>query len=158
MIKSLKTGFSFGLTSGVITTLGLLVGLAASTDSKLAVIGGILTIAIADALSDSLGMHVSQEYQQNKNTKYLWESAFSTFVTKLLTALTFIIPVLYLGLFQAVVVSVVWGLSLLGILSYSIAKEQKEKPIQVVAEHISVGVVVIVSTALLGKFISQYFK
>ena len=54
MKQSLKTGFSFGLTSGVITTLGLMVGLNAGTHSRLAVIGGIVTIAVADALSDAL--------------------------------------------------------------------------------------------------------
>ena len=47
MKRSVKAGFSFGLTSGVITTLGLMVGLHSSTHSKLVVIGGILTIAIA---------------------------------------------------------------------------------------------------------------
>ena len=48
MNHSLRVGFSFGLTSGLITTLGLMVGLSSGTHSKLVVIGGILTIAIAD--------------------------------------------------------------------------------------------------------------
>jgi len=47
---SVETGLSFGLTSGIITTLGLMVGLHSGTHSRLVVIGGILTIAIADAL------------------------------------------------------------------------------------------------------------
>ena len=54
MKHSLKVGFSFGLTSGIITTLGLMVGLHSGTNSKIAVIGGVLTIAIADAFSDAL--------------------------------------------------------------------------------------------------------
>ncbi len=56
MKESLNTGISFGLTSGVITTLGLIVGLHSGTHSKLAIIGGIITIAIADAFSDALGI------------------------------------------------------------------------------------------------------
>jgi hypothetical protein len=40
MNDSIKKGFGFGLTSGVITTLGLIVGLHSSTNSTLAVIGG----------------------------------------------------------------------------------------------------------------------
>ena len=44
------TGLSFGTTSGVITTLGLIVGLHSGTHSALAVIGGIITIAIAPAV------------------------------------------------------------------------------------------------------------
>ena len=58
---SIKKGLGFGLTSGIITTLGLIIGLSAGTHSKIAVIGGILTIAFADALSDSLGIHISEE-------------------------------------------------------------------------------------------------
>lgn len=53
MRLSIRKGFSFGLTSGVITTLGLIVGLHSSTHSDLSVIGGILSIAIADAMSDA---------------------------------------------------------------------------------------------------------
>jgi len=37
---SIKVGFSFGITSAVITTLGLIVGLNSSTHSTLAVMGG----------------------------------------------------------------------------------------------------------------------
>lgn len=59
MRTSWKTGISFGLTSGVITTLGLMAGLYSGTHSRAIVIGGILTIAIADAMSDALGIHVS---------------------------------------------------------------------------------------------------
>jgi len=53
MKASFKTGLSFGLTSGVITTLRLMVGLHSGTRSRTVVIGGILTIAIADAMSDA---------------------------------------------------------------------------------------------------------
>jgi hypothetical protein len=60
MRESLKSGFSFGITSGIITTLGLIVGLNAGTHSTLAVLGGILSIAVADGLSESTAMHVSK--------------------------------------------------------------------------------------------------
>lgn len=61
MKRSIKKGLGFGLTSGVITTLGMMVGLNASTKSELAVIGGIIAIAIADAFSDAAGIHVAEE-------------------------------------------------------------------------------------------------
>ena len=63
MNHSVKTGFSFGFTSAIITTLGLMVGLNAGTHSRLVVLGGILTIAIADAFSDAL------EYTFPKNQR-----------------------------------------------------------------------------------------
>ena len=93
MKKSYKTGISFGLVSGVLTTLGLLIGLAVSTQSKAAVIGGILTIAIADALSDSFGVHLSQESSGENTQKQVWEATFATFLSKFLFALTFLIPI-----------------------------------------------------------------
>jgi len=68
MKHSVKVGFSFGITSAVITTLGLMVGLYSSTNSRLVVVGGILMIAIADAFSDSLGIHISEE-SEGRHTK-----------------------------------------------------------------------------------------
>jgi VIT1/CCC1 family predicted Fe2+/Mn2+ transporter len=82
MKHSLKTGFSFGLTSGIITTLGLMVGLHSGTHSKLVVVGGILTIAIADAFSDALGIHISEESENKHTKKEIWESTISTFLSK----------------------------------------------------------------------------
>ena len=69
MKHSIKTGFSFGLTSGIITTLGLMVGLQSGTHSQLAVIGGILTIAVADAFSDALGIHIAEESENKHSSK-----------------------------------------------------------------------------------------
>jgi len=59
--NSVKSGFGFGLASGIITTLGLIVGLNAGNSSKAIIISGVLTIAIADAFSDALGVHIAEE-------------------------------------------------------------------------------------------------
>jgi hypothetical protein len=56
---AVRTGIYFGLPPGVITTLGLIVWLHAGTQSTVTVIGGVLTIAVADACSDALGIHIS---------------------------------------------------------------------------------------------------
>lgn len=157
MKHSLKTGLSFGLTSGIITTLGLMVGLHSGTHSKLAVIGGILTIAIADAFSDALGIHVSEESENKHTTREIWESTLCTFAAKFVFALTFLVPVLVLPLSTALAVSVVWGLSLLALFSFFIAKEQGEKPWKPIAEHLLIAVVVIAITHLVGEWISSIF-
>lgn len=157
MKHSIKVGFSFGLTSGIITTLGLIVGLHSSTHSKLVVTGGILIIAIADALSDAMGIHLSEESEDRHSTKEIWESTASAFVTKFVFALTFIIPILLLQLSTAIIVSVVWGLSLLGIFSFWIARQQKARPWKVIAEHLLIALVVIVITHYIGGWISSTF-
>jgi len=158
MKHSLKTGFSFGVTSGIITTLGLMVGLHSGTHSKLVVIGGVLTIAIADAFSDALGIHISEESENKHTAKEIWESTISTFFSKFVFALTFIIPVLWLKLSTAIVISVIWGLSMLCILSFSMAKEQKIKPWKVVSEHLIIALIVIIITHYVGDWISFMFS
>lgn len=157
MKHSLKTGFTFGLTSGIITTLGLMVGLHSSTHSKNAVIGGILTIAIADAFSDALGIHISEEAENRHTAKEIWESTASTFFSKFVIASTFIVPVLLLELSSAIMVSVIWGLFMLGIVSFRVAAKQKTKTWKVVAEHIIIALVVIVATHYTGDLISLKF-
>ncbi len=157
MKHSLKTGFSFGITSGIITTLGLIVGLHSGTHSKLVIIGGILTIAIADAFSDALGIHISEESENRHTTKEIWQSTFSTLFSKFIFAMTFVIPILLFRLPIAVIISMVWGLSLLGLFSFYIAKEQRAKAWKVILEHEFIAIIVIVLTHFVGKWVASIF-
>lgn len=157
MEHSLKKGITFGLTSATITTLGLMVGLEAGTGSHLAVLGGILTIALADAASDALGIHISEESESEHTSAEIWTATGATFFSKLLFALTFVIPVLAFDLATAVKVSFVWGMLSLTLLSYYIAKMQGEKPAKVIGEHLVIASTVVMLTYYLGKFIAQGF-
>jgi len=157
MKTSLRKGFSFGLASSMITTLGLIVGLHAGTHSRTVVIGGILTIAIADAASDALAMHISEESENHHTTKQIWAATFSTFLSKLFFALTFVIPVLLLNLDTAIIVSIIWGIVLISLLSYNIAVSQKNNPAKVISEHLVISVLVIVAAHYVGYFVGIFF-
>ncbi|MBU4173308.1 MAG: hypothetical protein KKB90_12135 [Actinobacteria bacterium] len=152
---SFRTGVSFGLTSGIITTLGLMVGLESGTSSRLAVLGGILTIAIADAFSDALGIHICEESENAHTTREIWESTILTFISKFVFASIFIVPVLLLDLSTAVVVSVAFGFSVIAIASYFIARRQGAKPWKVVGEHLLIASVVIVATHYVGVLVAR---
>jgi len=102
-----KVGISFGLISGVITTLGLMIGLDAGTHSRLAVIGGILTIAVSDALSDSLGIHVSEESEGRHSNREVWEATLSTFISKFIFSSSFIFLVILFELSMAIKISII---------------------------------------------------
>jgi vacuolar iron transporter family protein len=157
MKPSIRTGLSFGLTSGIITTLGLIVGLHSGTHSKVAVIGGILTIAIADAFSDALGIHVSQESQNRHSTKAIWEATLATFLAKFLIAATFLVPMLLLPMATAIAVSVGWGLCLLAGFNLYLARQQGVRPWGVLFEHLLIAVLVIVITHWVGDWIGTTF-
>ncbi len=158
MRHSLKVGLSFGLTSAIITTLGLMVGLYSGTRSQLVVIGGIITIAIADAFSDALGIHISEESENKHTTKEIWEATIFTFLFKFTFAITFIVPVLVCPLGTAIVVSVAWGLSLLGIFSFYMAKKQQAKPWNVILEHLFTALVVVAVTYYVGIWVGSTFR
>lgn len=155
--SSINKGISFGLTSATITTLGLMVGLNAGTSSRLAVIGGVLTIAIADAFSDALGIHISTEYENNATPRHVWEATISTFLAKFLFAMTFLVPLFLFSLSTAVVISIFWGLFMLGVFSFKMARAQKMNPMEVVGEHLIIAVAVVGITHLIGDWISANF-
>ncbi|MCK4798658.1 MAG: hypothetical protein KAT05_14870 [Spirochaetes bacterium] len=157
MKHSLEVGFSFGITSGIITTLGLMVGLHSGTNSKLAVIGGILTIAVADSFSDALGIHISEESENKHTAKEIWVSTIATFFSKFIFAIMFIIPVLLFELSTAIKASIIWGLLILSFLSYKIARAQKINPLKVIIEHLSIALIVIIITHYLGDWIALKF-
>jgi len=157
MDHSIKTGLSFGLTSGIITTLGLMVGLHSGTHSRIVVTGGVLTIAIADAFSDALGIHMSEETENKHSSREIWQSTGVTFFAKFFFALTFLVPLLLFELITAIIVSLAWGLSLLAIFSYYIARKQNKNPWKVIGEHLFIALIVITATHYAGDWISTTF-
>jgi VIT1/CCC1 family predicted Fe2+/Mn2+ transporter len=155
--KGVLKGVGFGLTSGVITTLGVIIGLHSGTQSRLAVIVGITVVAVADAMSDALGIHVSEEAEHEHTTRELWESALFTFLSKLIIALSFIVPVAFLELYTAILASTIWGLALITAFSFAMARAQKESVHKVVAEHVIIALAVILFAHFLGDLLHETF-
>ena len=158
MQHSFQVGLSFGFISAIITTLGLMIGLEAGTSSRLAVIGGVLTIAIADAFSDALGIHVSEESENHHTTAEIWISTVTTFAAKAIFASFFVIPVLLLPLRTAIIVSICLGMTMLALFSYIMARRSGARPLLVVGEHLLVGLIVIVATHFIGRWIASAFQ
>jgi vacuolar iron transporter family protein len=155
---SLEVGFSFGITSGIVTTLGLIVGLNSGTHSQVTVIGGILTIAIADSFSDALGIHISEESEGKHTEKEIWQSTISTFIAKFVFASIFIFPILFFKLSTAIIISIILGLSLLSILSFLLSRKQNTNALKVVLEHLTVASVVILLAHYAGVWIASVFS
>ncbi|MGB5630276.1 MAG: hypothetical protein WBM57_12960 [Woeseiaceae bacterium] len=152
-----RTGLFFGATSGVITTIGLIVGLNSGTQSITAVLGGILVIAVADAMSDALGIHLAEEADPNTDQGHVWAATIMTFVTKFVFSISFAVPLLLLPLTTAVGVSVVWGLLVIVILSYFLARSQNESPLYIIGEHLGIAVLVLVLSHYIGVWVAATF-
>lgn len=155
-LRVAQTKFSFGTTSAIITSLGLITGLRTFSSPKLSIIGGLFIIGIADNVADSLGIHIYQESECLK-TKEVWISTLTNFASRFLVTLTFIFTVLLFPVNIAVVVAIVWGFVLLSLLSYSIARREKKNPYLAILEHICIAVTVILISNFVGRLVSKHF-
>ncbi|MCO4811439.1 MAG: hypothetical protein KC572_07545 [Gammaproteobacteria bacterium] len=152
-----RTGLFFGATSGVITTIGLIVGLNSGTRSITAVLGGILVIAVADAMSDALGIHLAEEANPDTTHAHVWAATIVTFITKFVFSISFAVPLLLLPLGTAVVASVFWGMLVIVVLSYFLAKSQNESPLAIIGEHLGIAALVVVFSHYIGVWVATHF-
>jgi len=113
----------------------------------------VLVIAIADALSDALGIHISEESENKHTPREIWEATATTFLSKFIFALTFIVPFLLMP-DLAIIISIVWGLSLIAVFSFHMARQQNMKPYKAVAEHLVIAVFVIIVTHAIGDWVA----
>ena len=108
-------------------------------------------IALADNISDSVGIHIYQE-SECISDKEIWLSTITNFLTRFFVSLTFVLLVAVLPIKLAVFYSVFWGLTLLAAMSYTIAKNRGVSPLRAIFEHISIAVIVIIVSNLFGKW------
>ncbi|MDH3304780.1 MAG: hypothetical protein OEM50_03865 [Gammaproteobacteria bacterium] len=152
-----RTGLFFGATSGVITTIGLIVGLNSGTKSVIAVLGGILVIAVADAMSDALGIHLAEEADPSTTHDHVWSATIMTFLTKFAFSISFAVPLLLLPLATAVLASVIWAMLVIIVLSYFLARSQDEPPLAIIAEHVGIAMLVVIFSHYIGVWVGATF-
>ena len=150
------TKYSFGATSAIVTSLAFIVSLSGSPAPRTPIIGSLLVLAVADNVTDSLGIHIFQE-SDLKSRSVVNASTLSNFATRLLLVLSFIAIVYTLPIVAALAVSLAWGLSILVALSYLIAKEQGANTTRAILQHIAVAALVVVSSLILRDWIATLF-
>lgn len=146
------TNYVFGGTSAIVTSLALIIGLGLSANPKLAIISSLLIVALADNISDALGIHIYQE-SEGKKADRVWLGTITNFFTRLLISLGFIAIVEIFPLAVATYIAVAYGLVTLSIFSYFIAVNGKRNPISSIAEHLCIAVAVIILSRVVGSFI-----
>lgn len=144
-------GVSFGLTSGVITTLGMIVGINVATESRLAIVTSIFTVSVVDSLSDAFGIYLSEESRLDESNKPIWIISIYTFFAKFLAIIFFALPFLLFNNNNfSMVFSVIFGLFLVLLLSFFVAKRSKKSIFQSVFEHVGLAIVVIIASYYVG--------
>ena len=153
----IPTKFSFGGTSGIITNLAIIIGLDTLANAKISIIGSLLVVALADNISDTLGIHIYQE-SEGLSRKAVWISSFTNFLARFLVSLGFIFIIFLLPIKIAVITSIIYGFLVLSTVSYLISKRKKVSPWQPVIEHIMIALIVIFLSHYFSNFIISLFK
>jgi hypothetical protein len=152
----LKLGrFSFGATTAIITSVGLVAGLNYGADAKAHIVGGLLIIALADNVSDSFGIHVYKESETSDRREVL-VTTLGNFAMRLCVTLSFIVLTLLLPAGVLVWGISVWGLSLLALLSVSISRAKGRPMARELILHLAVATLVILGSRYLGLVISRH--
>jgi VIT1/CCC1 family predicted Fe2+/Mn2+ transporter len=152
-----QTRFSFGATSAIITNLGIITGLDTLTNPKMSIIGALLVIAVADNLSDSFGIHFYQE-SEHVHKREVWLSTLTNFFTRLLVSSTFVALIAILPVKLAVVCSIIWGLLVLAVITYLVAKQAKTNPYSAVLVHLAIAVLVVAAGHIVGGLVIGRFQ
>ena len=148
--------YIFGSSAAILTDVSLIVGLGSARSGKGPILAGLLTIAVADNISDSLGIHLYKESEGYGQRLSLLSTTLN-FLSRLLISCTFIAIVLALPMAQAVYVGLIWGLLLIISISYLISRRNKDNPVKEMVLHVLVAVVVIALSRWLGHEIAVYF-
>ena len=143
---------SFGVTAAIVTSMGLVVGLDAATAAKATILSGLLVVAIADNLTDSLSIHIYQESEQLES-RTAFHATVTNFGTRLGLSLSFVLLVAILPVEVAVIASIVWGSLLLAVLTCLVARARKLPVVREVAKHLAVAAVVMLASKTIGSIL-----
>jgi vacuolar iron transporter family protein len=143
---------SFGSPAAIVTSMALIVGLDAATVSRVAVMGSLLIIGIADNLTDSLSVHIYQESERLAERE-AFRTTVANYFARLVVSLSFVALVLLLPASLVIYVSVLWGFVLLAVLSHLLARARGVSSLGEIAKHTGVAVVVIAISKGIGLLI-----
>jgi hypothetical protein len=144
--------FSFGSTSAIVTSMGVIIGLGAATARTATIVSSLLIFAVADNISDSLSIHMYQEAEK-LDERSAFRATLTNFVARLLITLSFVMIAMLLAYPYAGIVALVWGFLLLTGLSYALAMERCVSPMAEIGKHLGVAVLVIAASRVIGSWI-----
>ena len=142
--------YSFGATSSITTSLSLIVGLDFTTHPKASIISALAILAIADNISDSLGIHIYRESEDAGRSKLYTVTNFLTrfLLTCIFAAIVLLIPHPFM-----MPLAIAFGIIVLSVLSYMIAVDQKINPYKEIPKHIVIAVIAMVASHFVGEII-----
>jgi len=147
--------FSYGGAAAIVTSVALMIGLDAATASRGTIVSGLLIVALADNLTDSLSIHIYQE-SERLDSRAAFLSTLTNFGARLATSLSFIGLVLILPIKTAIIAASIWGLLLLSGLTWVLARERRKSVFSEMYKHVAVALAVILASKQIGAWIGVH--
>lgn len=99
-------------------------------------------------------------YQESEglSQKRVWLLTVTNFFSRLITSLGFVAIIFFLPLQLSVILSLLYGLTILSVVSYIIAKSRHMNPWHTIIEHLLIAIAVILLSKLLGGFVVRTFR
>ncbi len=145
---------TFGISSAVFTTLGIITSLSFATTSKTAVIGGIISIAVADSMSDSFGMYTAKRAERGTSQAAALKGALATLWGKSIFTLSFLIPFLSFVAPLSIYASIGWGVLIIILVNIQIAFIKEESILKNVITNIAIMALIISLSYVVGKIVA----
>jgi adenylate cyclase class IV/VIT1/CCC1 family predicted Fe2+/Mn2+ transporter len=148
---------TFGVTSGILTTAGVLMGVHSASASRLAIMASLVSVAMADSWSDAFGMFNSKMSERGVTRASALRFAGATLVAKMTVPLLFVVPVATLPLPRAINVCLAIGAILLSLLSAEQALVSQKPVARLVCRNLVLALFIINVSRLAGKAIGWMF-
>ena len=144
---------SFGSTSAVVTSIGLVVGFGSAQRATL--IASLLIVGIADNLTDSLSVHLYQEAEGLEEHE-AFTSTVTNFVARLTITATFVALVALLHDGWLMATAITWGLIVLGMLTISLAHQRNAPVRRELIRHYAIALIVIALSRAIGAYVNAH--
>jgi VIT1/CCC1 family predicted Fe2+/Mn2+ transporter len=142
---------SFGGTAAIVTSMALITGLNAVGTGKSTLITSLLIAALADNITDSLSIHIYQE-SELLDEQDAFIGTLSNFFARFLGSLSFVLIVIVFPPEVVVLGSIVWGMLLLSVLSFLLARERNVGVISEIFKHLTVAAAVLIISKVIAYF------
>jgi len=149
------TRISFGGTAAIVTSMALIAGLEAAHAQKATMVSALLIAAIADNLTDSLSVHMYQESERLAKRE-VFVGTLTNFATRFIVCLSFVLMVTLMGRDSAAIVGITWGMLLLAVLSYVLARHRKMGVWAEIGKHLTSALVIVFVSRAIGYWITAH--
>lgn len=151
------TDLTFGVTSGLMTAVGILIGVYSANPSKLFVASALLALAISDSPSEAFAMYNSK-ISEGSSPAMAMKYALCAMSGNIIIPLVFLLPLFFLTLSATVSFNLILAAVILITLSTAHSLANQESVFKNVSKNLLLAVGIVVAAHLAGNFVAWAFS